>query len=482
MKKLFTILLLTTGIAMSQHSNLANNLYYQYENYKEDSLNKRRIKHKDILPLINKLKNNEMFSVQKAGESYELRDIYLIKAGSGKIRVFLWSQMHGDEPTATMALFDIFNFLQKNDEFNWFRKKILGHLSLYFIPMVNPDGAERYQRRNALEIDINRDAIRFETPEARLLLNVFDSIKPDFGFNLHDQSSRYSVGNSFMQTTIALLAPAFDTAKTINSTRANAIKLIGSIFMDLNKFIPGHIAKYSDDYEPRAFGDLFQSKGASTILVESGGWKDDTEKQFIRKLNFITLLCAFEAIADSSYLMNPSSIYDELPFNENFLYDIVLRNVQLNRHNSRADIGINFKEENCDSANFYSVSNIDEIGDLSTYYGIRDYDFNGLKLQAGKTYPKKFNSLKEIEKLDFYSLYSKGYTNVTLNQQKRDLQFSALPVNIILNKSGKEVIKVDKPANFLLLKNKKVMYVVINGFLIDVQNKIGKVSNGLVLK
>ena len=37
------------------------------------------------------------------------------------------------------------------------------------VPMLNPDGAERYARRNAQAIDINRDALQLATPEGRLL-------------------------------------------------------------------------------------------------------------------------------------------------------------------------------------------------------------------------------------------------------------------------------------------------------------------------
>ena len=82
----------------------------RYEEYKEKSLKHRRFKHKDILPLIENLKSNPIFEISELGKSAEEREIFVIKAGTGKTSVLIWSQMHGNEPTATPALFDIFNF------------------------------------------------------------------------------------------------------------------------------------------------------------------------------------------------------------------------------------------------------------------------------------------------------------------------------------------------------------------------------------
>ena len=96
---------------MAQEKQLAWDLYYSYENYKEKTLANRRFKYSDIVPLIEQLKNKNNFKVDKVGKSIEGRDLFLVSVGSGRIKVFLWSQMHGDEPTATAALFDMFNFL-----------------------------------------------------------------------------------------------------------------------------------------------------------------------------------------------------------------------------------------------------------------------------------------------------------------------------------------------------------------------------------
>ena len=271
-----------------------------------------------------------------------------------------------------MALLDIFNFLSSDDSFNDFRNFIKSKLTLYFIPMVNPDGAELYQRRNIFEIDINRDAVRQQTPEGKLLKDVFDSLKADFGFNLHDQSTRYSVGNSSKPATLSFLAPTVDYQKSISSNREDAIKLISRIFKNISHFIPGNIAKYSDEFEPRAFGDNFQKWGTRTILIESGGYKNDPEKQFIRRMNFLTLLSAFKSIAEESYKNEETKVYDEIPFNEKFIMDLLLRNLAVKEGDNEylIDIGINREEANWnDAKEFYFTSSIEDLGDLSVYFG-----------------------------------------------------------------------------------------------------------------
>ena len=182
---LLFISLMALNTGLSQNADITTNLYETYEKYKEPSLNMRRIKHHEIQPLLLKHGANNAFTVKKVGESIEGRSLNLISIGSGKTNVLLWSQMHGDEPTATQAIFDILNFLA-SDDFQEEKKEILESLTVHFLPMLNPDGAERFQRRNLLGVDINRDAIRLQSPESKTLKHVRDSLNADFGFNLHD--------------------------------------------------------------------------------------------------------------------------------------------------------------------------------------------------------------------------------------------------------------------------------------------------------
>ena len=180
----FAIVCSFSMIGMSQSTDLTSQLYDTYDTYKEISIGKRRIKRADIQPLIDKYASNQKFKVATVGKSIGGKDLSLISIGSGETNVFLWSQMHGDEPTATQAIFDILNFFNSPD-FKIEKEAILANLTVHFLPMLNPDGADLFQRRNLLGIDINRDALRLQSPESKTLKRVRDSLNADFGFNLH---------------------------------------------------------------------------------------------------------------------------------------------------------------------------------------------------------------------------------------------------------------------------------------------------------
>ncbi len=485
-KIIFLSLLILSETLMAQDIEFANNIYFKYQNYKEPTLTSRRFRQSDILPLIDRLREKNIFSVNKVGESSRKRPIFLISAGNGKTKIFLWSQMHGDESTATGAIFDIFNFLSRDDEFNGFRNDLLSKVTIYFMPMVNPDGAEVFQRRNDFEIDINRDAISLQSPESRVLKDTFDSLKADFGFNLHDQSILYSAGHTFKNAALSFLAPAENFEKTISETRSDAIKLIGKMNNILSSLIPGHIAKYKDDFEPRAFGDNFQKWGTSTILIESGGWKDDPEKQYIRKLNFVALVSAFNCISNQSYKSEPLETYDNIPFNEEDLMNLIIRNVSFKKNgfNYKADIGITRTEFNTNSCkDFYYKSSVEDIGDLSTFFGYEDFNFDGMEIQIGKTFPQKFNSVPEIEKLNFKKLYDEGYTNLLIDSSVFKEKFISLPINLKYkdDEIGDSNMKIGDVPNFIIKKNGQVRYIIINGFLIESENIPTKFKNGLLL-
>lgn len=483
MKLISILFLLLPLIAMSQSEEFINHLYYSYEDYREPEFTNRRFNNAILQPLIKIYANNRKFTVTLKGESVEKRPIHLITIGSGKTKVFLWSQMHGDEPTATMALFDIFRFFRFTTPFDTLKERILSELTLYFMPMVNPDGAERFQRRNAYDIDINRDASRIVTPESDILMRTFLDIKPDFGFNLHDQSPRYSVGNSPREAVISYLAPAYNYNKDINENRENAIKLISGMVEVLSRFVPGHLAKYQDDYEPRAYGDNFQLLGAATILIESGGWKNDREKDLIRKLNFISLLSAFENIASKRYVNASTIPYDELPFNEKYLFDLILRNgiVHENGQVYKADIAVNMNEINTYTArDYYLKSSIEDIGDLSVFYGFDELDLEGCIIEQGKIWDEIITRPSDLSANMIAELHSQGFT--AIRTTAKNINGHNFPLNIYSeNHTGTTdgKITIGAPCNLVVKRGEKIVFLVVNGQIIKPGRPLKNFKNSL---
>jgi len=456
---------------MARDIQFAESLYQSHENYMEKSLNHRRFKHSDILPLIKRLEERELFSVKKVGESVQGRDIFLISIGTGTKNIFCWSQMHGNEATATAAIFDIMNFFLAENDYAEFKRFLLSNVTLNFLPMLNPDGTELFQRRNIFEIDLNRDAVKQESPESIILNSVFNELKPEFGFNLHDQDRDYSAGKTKQWAAISFLAPPFDHKKTVNESRTLSIKLIGEMYGVLSHFIPGHISKYNDDYEPRAFGDKFSEVGTSIILIESGTWRGDREKLFLRKLNFISMINSFKSIAEGSFVKETLNTYKSIPQNEIQMMDFIIRNakVTLQGEEISVDVGINYEEINInDNRNFYYKAKIEDIGDLSVYSGFQELDANGMSLELGKTYHEGMNSLDEINNLNYAELMESGFTNIKLNLPNVEDKFSKFLFNIILNdRERTEELKEEAIPNFILKEKGAFKYAVINGFLLD---------------
>lgn len=263
-------------------------------------------------------------SSRTAGESAEGRSIRHITFGEGPVTVLLWSQMHGNESTASMALADMIRFFHDSPD-HPLARRIAEGATIHMIPMLNPDGAERFQRRNAQAIDVNRDARRLQTPEGRLLKAVNDEVQPDFGFNLHDQSAAVRVSGTDLGVAIALLAPAFNEARDVDDKRRRAMQVATLLMEAMEPLVGQHIAKYDDTFNPRAFGDLMGAWGASTVLVESGAWQDDPQKQHLRKANFVGILAALDAIATGRYAEYDPNVYEELAYNGRRVPDLLIR-------------------------------------------------------------------------------------------------------------------------------------------------------------
>jgi len=321
------------------------------------------------------LERGRGFRVDGIGRSVEDRPLQHVRWGQGKKAVLLWSQMHGDESTASMALADLFRFLGEHPD-HPLVKQLQTNTTLHVFPIVNPDGAARFQRRNVQGIDINRDARMLATPEARALKALHDQVRPMYGFNLHDQRVGYRAGDSDRGTAIALLSPPYNHAADVNDVRTRAIEVAGVIRSALEPYLAGHIARWDETFDPRAFGDLTTQWGTSTVLIEAGGIEGDVQKQRLRKLYFLGLVAALDSIATGRHAGVSPALYRDLPENGDVWPDLLVRGGTLSvpgRPPARADLLVNFRNPLMETDGAVA-----DVGDLGTKKARRSIDARGL--------------------------------------------------------------------------------------------------------
>ena len=122
----------------------------------------------------------------------------------GRPTVMVMGQQHGNEPSGGEAALVLAQQLAGP------RSELLDHVNVLIVPRANPDGAEGFTRVTAGGIDVNRDHLLLQTPEARALAAATLRHRPQVVMDLHE----FTVGGRWvekfgaMEKYDALLQPA----------------------------------------------------------------------------------------------------------------------------------------------------------------------------------------------------------------------------------------------------------------------------------
>ena len=368
-------------------------LEHLFSQYKEETIQGRYITLDSIEPLLQKLNTNDQLKI--IGKSVLGKPIYSYEIGEGKTKIFLWSQMHGNESTTTKALFDFLNVLHSGSEL---AQQLLNAFTFCSIPMLNPDGATLYTRVNANKVDLNRDSQELTQPESKLLRAIFESFKPDYCFNLHDQRTIFGVSTTGKPATLSFLAPSYNEEREINESRLQAINLIASINEVLQEYLPNQIGRFDDSFNINCIGDMFQYLGVPTLLFEAGHFADDYEREKTRKYVFMALIASFKTLSENVIVSNGIDIYLNIPQNKAVFYDFIYKNIKINYDGIEkiTNFAAQYKEELIENQICFNAY-ISEIGNLDGYFG--HFEYNAKEA----LYKDDFDNIPKLDqKADFY--------------------------------------------------------------------------------
>ncbi len=354
-----------------------------HQDYKAQYLHGRYLTLSHLADFFLELPSNSM---RILGHSVQNQPIYALQLGTGKTKVYMWSQMHGNESTTTKALVDFVRFLQGESAL---AKELLAQFTFLLLPLVNPDGASVYTRENANGVDLNRDANLRTQPESQLLRTAFDAFKPHFCFNLHDQRSIFGAGTTGNPATVSFLAPSYNAEREFNDTRLQAVAVINAMNAELQQYIPNQVGRFDDGFNFNCIGDTFQLLGVPTILFEAGHFPQDYQREITRKYIFIALLSGLQSIYENDIVRNNIENYMNIPHNIPNFYDFVYKKIKINCDTSKiiSNFAAQYKEVLEDNQIQFKAY-ISKVGQLDAYFGHITYDCQEQEFFAkGKSIP-----------------------------------------------------------------------------------------------
>lgn len=135
---------------------------------------------------------SKLISLKIIGKSVQGRDIPALfftadkkfaSHQNQKLLVLIFCQQHGNEPSGKEAALLVARDLITD------KADLLQHFNLILVPQVNPDGGELLQRRNANNMDLNRNHVVLSEPEALAIQKLFLKWKPDVVLDIHEYNS-----------------------------------------------------------------------------------------------------------------------------------------------------------------------------------------------------------------------------------------------------------------------------------------------------
>jgi hypothetical protein len=199
------------------------------------------------------------------------------------------------------------------------------------------------------------------------------------------------VGDTGKLATISLLAVSGDPQGTLTPGRARAKRVSSAIVATLAPFVPGGVARYDEDWSPRAFGDNITAWGTPVVLIESGGFSPPLQQTDLTRLNFVALGSVLAEWARDDLRARDSAPYDRLLRNDTGAFsDVAVRGGRVAwaggepfRADVTFDLRVSDRARLACGGDERGRSRISEVGDARFVTVRESVDAKGLLVTAG---------------------------------------------------------------------------------------------------
>ncbi len=225
----------------------------------------------------------EVRTLDDYGRTEQGRSIYSAKIGEGEKDIWIQAQIHGDEKLTTEAVMQLLKTLVSSGHKDV--ETLLNELTLYVIPIYNPDGSVMNTRGTKLSdeeestyIDLNRDWALdgFKAKESEIVYAYWADVKPDYAVDLHhqgfktvygtDESTSFSLGIS--------LAPDGPTLPGLQDGYYNTVtkQMQAYVYDQLNHYGYTHIDQYQVGGDTKYYIDI--KGGVVSAMMLGLNYKD----------------------------------------------------------------------------------------------------------------------------------------------------------------------------------------------------------------
>ncbi len=256
---LFMFLLLTPIQVMPRTQDNQPKSRAELSNYEETS------RYEDVMKFIAALqKQTDKLRVESFGKSGEGRELPLMifadppisqpreARDSGKPIIFIQANIHAGEVEGKEAMLHLSRRIANGD-----LKVLLAKLIVLIAPIYNADGNEKFSlnnrtaqngpiggvgtRENGKGMDLNRDYMKLESPEANALVNLFNRWDPHLTVDLHTTNGSY---HGYHLTYAPTLNPNADV-RLIAFERNKMLPAITRTLLKTHKFRTYHYGNFA---------------------------------------------------------------------------------------------------------------------------------------------------------------------------------------------------------------------------------------------